>query len=221
MGLLDVKTPFERSRRARLVLDLDELAQRGRTSLEDYAAVRGIASLSSARRSLFRLKETLVQEGVALEVIQAVGRISADFGTREIAELIELDVRPARVLVEKFDAVREGREPELDESVNSDEIRRDYRERKKSFAWIARKHGLCKDRIHRLLAATGPVPSPSLRRCIEERRPRALVDRALEAVARGGRVAEVAAILECTTRTAKRLLKRHGFCLPWGRPRSA
>jgi hypothetical protein len=205
-------------------LDLDELAREEWSSLKDYAQVRRIPSREAARRSLFRVKQLLAQKGVDLEVSQHDFVLRARFGCRAVRELIELDLRPARQLVERLEAEREGREPcaAFEPLLLAPEtIALDYRERSKAFGWIARKHGIGKERIRRLLAATGPIPDRVLRLCVEERKPRLVVDDAIEAAKRGAHVAEIAAILRCCLRTAKRFLKRHGLFLPPGRPRTS
>src|SRR5579872_3740012 len=227
MGLLDANRPYELATHARLVLDLEELARVEWASLEFYATVRRIENLPSARRSLWRLRRTLAEHGAKLEIKQKLGHVSARFGTREIVDLIEPDVRRARAVVERLEAGREKREPDLEglasenDEVNPDSVRVDYRERFKSFTWIARTRGLGKTRLRKLIALSGPVSPPSIRRCIEERRPRSAVERALKAAQEGGRVEDIAAILECSTRTAQRFAKRHGFFLPSGRPRGS
>jgi hypothetical protein len=227
MGLLDAERPYELATSARLVLDLEELARVEWASLEFYATVRRIERLPSARRSLFRLKETLAEHGAVLEVKQRLGEISARFGTTAVRDLIEPDVRLARAVVERLEASREGRTPDFEgladenDLVSPEIIRVEYRERQKSFKWICKKHGLGMSRLHRLVAATGPVHDRSRRRCVEEQRPESVVARALKAADEGARIEEIAAILECSARTAKRFVKRHGYYLPPGRPRES
>jgi hypothetical protein len=223
-SLLAATTASQRASHARLVLDLDELAREEWSSLERYGEVRRIPSPEAARRSLFRVKQLLAKKGVDLEVSQHDYALSARFGCRAVRELIELDLRPAMALVERIEGVQEGRElvePEDQLLLAPETIAVDYRERAKPFSWIAWKHGIGKQRIRRLLAVTGPIPDRALRLCVEERRPRPVADDAIEAAKQGARVSEIATILRCCPRTAKRFLKRHGLYLPPGRPRTS
>lgn len=227
MGLLEANRPYERATRARLVLDLAELVRVEWATLEFYAAVRRIENVSSARRSLFRLKATLAALGVELEVRQAYGQISARFATPELLDLIEPDLRVARTIVERLEANRERREPDLEELESENDvlsplvIRDDYRERLKSFKWIAKKYGLGMARLHRLVAATGPVPSRFARRSVEARRPAKTIKRALEAAGNGAACSVIASILDCSITTAQRFIKKHGFLRPRGRSRGS
>ncbi len=223
-SLLATTTPSQRAHHARLVLDLDELSRSEWSTLAEYAEARRIPSPGAARRSLFRVKILLAKHGVELEIAQHDYALKARFGCRAIRELIELDVRPAWELVERLDAAQEGREPTARQEsllLAPETIAIDYRNRSKPFRWIARKHGIGKGRVRRLLAATGPIPDRGLRLCVEERKPRLVVGDAIEAAKRGARVSEIAAILRCCLRTAKRFLKRHGLFLPPGRPRTS
>jgi len=208
-----------------LILDLDELARTPWSSLEHYADVRGIPTLAAARRSLFRLKALLAKRGVALEVQQENHTITAHFGTRAIRELIEVDLVAACALLERLDAQEEGPAQSrdmFDQALLSPEtIAVEYRHRLKSCGWIARTHGIGRARIRRLLAATGPVPDRVLRLCVEERKPKHVVDLAMEAAGRGARLEEIASILECSERTARRFMKRHELVVPRGRPRTS
>jgi hypothetical protein len=227
VGLLEGRTASERASHARLLLELDELTRGQWATLDLYAVVRGITTLSAARRSIFRLKKTLAEHGVELEVVTERGAISAHFGTREIAEWIEPDLRAARELVRRLDARRGGLDHDDDEPAGETEvispqtISLEYRSRAKSFAWIARKHGIGKGRLRRILVSTGPIRAPRLRRRVEERRPAALVARALDAADRGALLDEIAAILDCSRRTARRFLRRYGRTLRSGRPRAS
>lgn len=211
---------------ARLVLDLDQLARVEWVSLEFYAIVRGIETQTAARRNLFRVKQVLREHGVELVVAEEQRRLAARFGVPAVAELVEPDVRPARAILERLEARHENREPELDGLVGEsavlspETISLEYRGRAKSFAWIARKHGVGKERIRRILVSTGPIRAPGLRRRLEERRPTATIEAALAAADRGDRLEEIARILACGVRTARRFLRRHGRTLPVGRPRS-
>jgi hypothetical protein len=223
-SLLSNTTGLQRTSRAKLVLDLDELARAEWSTLMDYRATRRIASLAAARRSLFRVKRLLAEKGVGLEVTQYKYALSARFGCRAVRELIELDVRPAAQLLERLDAEREGREPCLPPEqllLAPETIAVDYRDRSKTFGWIAEKHGIGKGRLRRLLAATGPIPDRALRLCVEEREARHVVDRAIEAAKRGALVSEIAAILCCCDRTARRFLRRHEVYARRGRPRTS
>ncbi len=225
MSLLDVKSAIERATRARLILTLNELVREPWTSLGDYAMLREIASNDAARRSLYRLAKTLAGWGVELEIDEAKGLTKARFGTREIAELIEPDIRKARAIVERIDAEHEGRRPDLKglaretEIVNAEMISSEYRQRRKGFAWITRKHGIGVGRARKILISTGAIiRPPRTRLSVEDRLPRAVVDDALMALANGALVAEVAAILGCSERTARRFAKRHGLVFKEGRP---
>jgi hypothetical protein len=214
--LLEGKTPSQRASRARLVVALDELTRAPWTSLQDYAVVRGIDHLGAARRSLFRLKDMLGAYGVSLEIRQTRRKIAGRFGTPEIAELIEPDVRVASRLVEQQQP--ESGDSETDDEASEGEsvvispetVRVEYRGRLKSFTWIARKHGVGKERLRRILVSTGPIAAPEVRRCVEERRPKAVVDEALAAADRGAHLDEVARILGCSKPTAASFLRRNG-----------
>jgi len=218
--------PFRRAQRARLLLDLDELAKLGWVSLDVYALVRRIDTTQAARRSVYRLKSALAAEGVALEVTEKNGIVLARFGTPEIAAFLEPDLREARVLVERLDAAREGRAPDLaglaneTDLMNPEAISIEYRARLRSLGWIAHKHGVGTRRLRKILASTGPIRSRGLRP-IEGHRPRALVERALEAIDRRAPLREIAEILGCTRATAQRFMARHGRALLRGRPRTS
>jgi hypothetical protein len=216
LGLLASESAIERAASARLLVDMDELARVEWAPLELYASVRGIRSLEAARRNLFRAKTRLGEQGVELAVVEKNGLVSARFGTRAIRELIEADLRAARALVLRLEARRDGHEIESEaldqetEILSPETIALEYRGRTKSFAWIARKHGAGKGRIRKLLVSTGPIRTPEARRRVERRRPKAVVERALEAADRGARLAEVAAILACSKATAASFLRRNG-----------
>jgi hypothetical protein len=222
VALLDATQPSKRASNARLVLELDELAQMGGwIPLDEYASIRRIPSLGAARRSLFRLKKTLADYGVRLELKFEHYNMSARFATKEIGELIEPDLRAARRLVEVLDAKREGREPDLDglareaELVNPESLAYEFRDRLKPQEWIARKHGIGVKRLRRILASGGPLTRPPIR-CVERHRDEAAVTRALEAANRGERIEEIAKILDCSERTARRFARRHGIPLVGG-----
>jgi len=225
VSLLATTTASERASHARLVLDLDELARSEWSSLDDYADLRKIPTAEAARRSLFRVKKLLGKNGIELEITQKDYVMYARFGSPAIRELIELDLRLARELLEELEVRREGRPPSracLEQVLLSPEaLAVEYRERRKTFDWIARKHGVGPARIRRLLAATGPVPDRDLRRCVEERLSKHVVGSAVEAAKRGAHVAEIAAILGCCDRTARRFLRRNGFLACMGRPRTS
>jgi hypothetical protein len=223
MGLLDVTHPYDRERYARLVVALDELARSKLATLDLYAAARGISTFDAARRSLYRLKRTLARHGVALEIHEENGNLSANFGTDAIRELIEPDLRAAQALLEEIDARRQGRKAELaciereSEVVDPATISLEYRGRLKNFTWIARKHGIGKERVRRILVSTGPIRVPGFKSRLEARRPAPLVKQALEAADHGARLREIAAILNVSKSTARRFLRRHGRTLPTGR----
>jgi len=218
MGLLDTTTPSKLASRARLVLDLDELRRAEWVSLKDYACIRKIPTRSAARRSIFRLKRTLAECGVRLKLTIKDGEISARFGTQEIADLIEPDVRIASKIVLRLDERRNGGPLEdedwADEEgvvISPETISLEYRKRAKSFAWIARKHGIGKGRLRKILISTGPIRTPKVCRRVEQRRPATVVARAVAAAERGAPIDEIAKILECSHKTALRFLKRFGL----------
>ncbi len=225
IALLAIKTPSKRAARARLLLDLDELATIGWAALDAYMVVRRIERAASARRSLYRLKKTLAQEGVQLEIVEENGIVTANFGARAIMEFLEADLRDARGLVERLDAARERRDPDMDglaaetELMSPEALAADYRERRKTFGWIAHRYGVGTWRVRRMLAATGSIPSRAESHCVEIRRQRDVVERALRALLRRAPVDEIAAILSCSRRTAQRFMKRQGCTLLPGRPR--
>jgi hypothetical protein len=205
-----------------LILALDELSRENWVELRFYGCVRGIQSYAGARRSLFRVKRTLAEVGVSLAVKTENKVISARFSTPEIRELVEEGLRTARELVERLDARREGTDPALEglereaELVNPQEIVRDFRDRLKSHAWIARKYGIGIKRVRRILASVRPLTRPEVRR-VEHRRAKDAVKRALEAADRGALLEEIAKMLGCSTRTARRFVLRNGRKLPRGR----
>lgn len=221
MGLLDATQPSKHASHARLVLELDELARTEWAPLSLYATVRGIPTLAAARRSLFRLKNTLAAEGAELELKIENYNVSARFGTKEIVDLIEQDLRAAREIVEVLDAKREGREPDLEalacdaEVVSPETLAHDFHERLKPQEWIARKHGIGVKRLRRILESTGGLARPEVRRVEQQRSPFVVAD-ALAAAKRGELIEEIARILGCSTRTAKRFVKRHGIALARG-----
>jgi hypothetical protein len=222
MSLLDVENANERAANARLILVLDELSQVAHdpwSSLGEFAKLCGIATDAAARRRLYRAQDTLGECGVVLKIKEVKGEVSARFGTREIRDLVEVDLRKARRIVEILDAKREGRVPYLKglareaEVVNVEAIRQDYFERRKSFAWLMDKYEIGVGRLKKILMTEGVI-DPGKRVRIEDLRSKAATVDALAALARGALLAEVAAILKCSMRTARRFIKRHGFrCL--------
>lgn len=181
----------------------------------------GIAKDAAARRRLYRVQDTLAEHGVALEIKETKGDVAARFGTREIRDLVEVDLRKARRIVETSDAKREGCAPYLKgqareaEVVNVEAIRQDYA-RGKAFAWIMDKYEIGVGRLRKILTSGDHenVRDPRERVRIEDLRPEAAVAEALALLRKGALLAEVGAILKCSRRTAGRFAERHGFrCL--------
>jgi hypothetical protein len=225
MSLLDVENDNERAANARLILVLDELSEVRHdpwSSLREFATLCGIATEAAARRRLYRVKVLLREHGVVLPTEETMGEVSVRFGTRAIRNLIEVDLRKARRIVETLDAKREGRKPDLKglgrevEVVNADAIHMDYFWHRKSFAWIMYKYEIGVGRLTKILTAGDNVGVRDRRERvrIEDLRPEAAVAEALAILKKGALLAEVEAILKCSRRTAARFVERHGFrCL--------
>lgn len=221
MSLLDVDNDNKRAANARLIVAADELsdpAHAAWSSLGEFARACGTsATPGAARRRLYRAKGTFAEHGVRLEITEAGGPVFARFQTQAIRDLIAVDIRRARRIVEVLNARREGRPPNLKglewetEVVDAEAIRRDYEEGR-SFASIMRTYVIGAGRLKKILMGTKTeVRDPKKRVRVEDLRSRAVVTKALGALQRGALLAEVAAILECSMRTARRFVKRRGF----------
>lgn len=219
MGFLEVSEPAERAKRACLVVDLSELVHQEWASLGEYATARRSRTFTAAKRSLSRAKAALAREGIELAVRSSGGTIHARFGTPAIRDLVEVNLQSAQVLVARLDAKRAGAGARAGagedggsaqvraQFVDPKAIAHDYRERLKPQPWIAQKYGIGIKRVRRILVALGATERREGRRT-ENRRPSVVVRRALEAAGRGASLLEVAAILGCSARTAKRFVLR-------------
>jgi hypothetical protein len=221
MSLLNVKNRNKRAAHARLIVASDELSDPSHaewSSLDEFArACRMSATRAAARRRLYRAKGTFAERGVLLEIREAGGPVFARFQTQAIRDLVAVDIRRARRIVEISDARREGRPPNLKDLawdtdvVDADAIRQDY-EDGASFASIRDSYVIGAGRLKKILEGSKTkIRDPKKRVCIEDIRPKRVVAKALAALRRAEFLTEVAVILKCSVRSARRFAKRHGF----------
>jgi hypothetical protein len=221
MSLLNVKNRNKRAAHARLIVAADELSDPSHdewASLGEFArACRMSTTHAAARRHLYRAKGTFAEHGVLLEIREAGGPVFARFQTQAIRDLVAVDIRRARRIVEISGARREGREPDLKDLawdtdvLNAEAIRQDY-EDGESFASIMDRYVIGAGRLKKILKGSKTnIRDPKKRVRIEDVRPKHVVAEALAALRRAEFLTGVAAILKCSVRSARRFAKRHGF----------
>ena len=134
--------------------------------------------------------------------------------TPELVQVVELEIRRARRIAELVDARRDGRSPsDLDDSdvVSDIAISADYRDRTppRPFWRLARKYGIGRERLRKILEKARGGIRARRRLRIEELREPEVVSRALRVRAAGASVKEVARVLRCSPRTVRRFLRRY------------
>lgn len=214
-----------RGARARLILDLVELQQVCRTSArpwvtsEEWTLVWGRdrewnGEWETAKRAVMRLKELLEGVfGVGLELESPNGEaMRIHVGTREIAMLIEPDLRAAQEIDEAKTARREGRAPQpLEETLPpAAEIVDDYANKNASLRWLSRKHRRSPSVMRKMLVAAKQSIVGRGRRPIEHVRSPELLARALREFDAGASVSAIARLLRCARSSVRGFLERNG-----------
>lgn len=173
--------------------------------------VKGCVCGAARRRGIYLQVET-PEENASEHRGRMPARIYVD--TPAIADLVEQYSLRARAYLGELEAKREGGEldPALEDAgeLDAHQVVSDYRDKRRSFLFLARKYRAGRPLLRRVLvAARQPIRHVGGPK-IEERRKPETIAKALRLRDDGASVSEVARILGCSRRGAARFLVRHG-----------
>jgi hypothetical protein len=215
-----------RWQRMRWILALDEVARLGRAATwEEWNKIwfRGERyTAAAAKKALTRLCADLHEFGIELRCSE--GRF-VDGRGRELRALIEPWLERARRLDEEIDARRRKKEraevQEPEDDLGDDDVGEyvvldpavvvaEYRNESKQISEIGHLHRVGCGRLLKILRARGVVREQrDQRRGLERTRPEELLEEARALFDDGGSVRDVAKLLDCSTETAWRFLRRN------------
>jgi hypothetical protein len=236
--LLDARLPRNvRAKIARWILVLDELlgvADEGRRSwftrdewIDAGALGRDPEEWfvahwrnSGPKKDLERCEEWLASVGAELRVVDRkkdLGESRIEFDPPVLRDLLEPEMRAARIENELAAARREKREPDLSWLVHEEpsvlNLQQEYQDikRPRSLRLLSRKHGITRAKLHERLKSAGTPMRPARRMRISEQVGPERTKRALEVHDKGGTLEDVRRELGLATKwSAHRFLEAHG-----------